>query len=816
MNTSPDVVLHLSHAGVSLVVDARDGSLPSVVHWGAQLGDLDDAALIGLVDAGVPVVGSNNVDTPPRIALLPEHHTGWTGRPGISGSADGRGWSPRFTTTAIEWDGAPVDGAVSAGAGCVVFHAVDDAGALSLQIDLELLASGLIRSRATLTNLQDDRFAVDEVSLAFPLPAEATEILDFTGQHNYERLPQRGPMRAGIHLRENRRGRTGADSAYVLHAGVPGFGFAAGRTWAVHTAWSGNHRHYAERVYTGEQVLGGGEVLLPGEMILARGESYETPWIYGAYGDGLDAIAHRFHDHLRALGADRPAERPVTLNVWEAVYFRHDAAELIALADQAAQIGIERFVLDDGWFGDRRTDRAGLGDWIVAKDVWPDGLHPLVDHVHAKGMQFGLWFEPEMINLDSDLARRHPEWIMAARDELPVESRAQHVLNLAAPGAYEHVKGQMLALLDEYRIDYIKWDHNRDLTEAGDRTRGGRPVVHEQTLAFYRLLRELKQAHPGLEIESCSSGGGRVDLGVLELTDRIWVSDNSDPHDRQSMMRWSAQLAPPSTWARISPRTARTRPDGVSICRSGRAPRSSATSASSGTSARRRMPSSSSWPDGSPSTKSIGRCCWAVTSCVSTPRIRASSSTAWSPRTTQRRSTRPRCSTRPTPSRRPASRCAAWTRTAPTGSPRCSSGRCRPGSSRRHGGAYRATLRRSRRRSTGTGPSAPTSATPERASAGTCWRSSASPHPACTPIRPSCTASSRWIDRQGPTGRAHAIGRDRSLPPDGCDPGRSALRVCYFTEPAVSPRTKNRCRAKKITSGTTRVMNDPAATRCQP
>ncbi len=160
-------------------------------------------------------------------------------------------------------------------------------------------------------------------------------------------------------------------------------------------------------------------------------------------------------------------------------------------------------------------------------------------------MQFGLWFEPEMINLDSDLARRHPEWIMAARDELPVESRAQHVLNLAAPGAYAHVKGQMLALLDEYAIDYIKWDHNRDLTEAGDRGHGGRPVVHEQTLAFYRLLRELKEAHPTLEIESCSSGGGRVDLGVLELTDRIWVSDNSDPHDRQSMMRWTAQLAPP-------------------------------------------------------------------------------------------------------------------------------------------------------------------------------------------------------------------------------------------------------------------------------
>lgn len=545
MSTPPDALIHLAHAGVSLVVDARAGALPAIVHWGEQLEEFDETALASLSDATVPVVGSNNVDTPPRVALLPEHHTGWTGRPGISGSAQGRGWSPLFRTTALTLDGARVDGFVQADAGLLVFDAVDDRGELSLRLELELLDSGLIRARAALRNERDAAYTVDDVSLAFPLPAEATELLDFTGQHNYERFPQRGPLRAGIHLRENRRGRTGADSAFVLHAGEAGFGFEKGRVWAVHTAWSGNHRHYAERVYTGEQVLGGGEVLLSGEVVLQTAEQYVTPWVYGSYGDGLDEVAHRFHDHLRAVGSGRPAERPVTLNVWEAVYFRHDAGELIALADKAADIGIERFVLDDGWFGARRTDRAGLGDWVVASDVWPDGLHPLVDHVRAKGMQFGLWFEPEMINLDSDLARRHPEWIMAARDELPVESRAQHVLNLAAPGAYQHVKTQMLALLDEYPIDYIKWDHNRDLTEAGDREHGGRPVVHAQTLAFYRLLRQLKDAHPGLEIESCSSGGGRVDLGVLELTDRIWVSDNSDPHDRQSMMRWSVQLAPP-------------------------------------------------------------------------------------------------------------------------------------------------------------------------------------------------------------------------------------------------------------------------------
>jgi alpha-galactosidase len=426
-----------------------------------------------------------------------------------------------------------------------VFDAIDDSNRLALRIELDLLESGLLRVRAAVRNEGGAPYGLDDLSLALPIPAHATELLDFTGQHNGERAPQRGTLHDGIHLRENRRGRTGADSAFVLHAGVPGFGFAEGSVWAVHTAWSGNHRHYAERVYTGEAVLGGGEVLLPGEVVLERGDEYTSPWLYGAFGEGLDAAARRFHAHLRS-GARAPStERPVTLNVWEAVYFRHDARELIALADRAAGVGVERFVLDDGWFGGRRTDRAGLGDWTVSPDVWPDGLHPLVDHVRSRGMQFGLWFEPEMVNLDSDLARAHPEWIMAARDELPVESRFQHVLDIAHPGAYEHVKGQMLAILDEYPIDYIKWDHNRDLIEAGDRTAGGRPAVHAQTLAFYRLLEELRAAHPRLEIESCSSGGGRVDLGVLALADRVWVSDNSDPHDRQTMMRWTAQLVPP-------------------------------------------------------------------------------------------------------------------------------------------------------------------------------------------------------------------------------------------------------------------------------
>jgi alpha-galactosidase len=538
-------VVAMTAAGVTVLVDAAGPGLPVVAYWGPELPGLDAAQAGAVLRAAVPVLGSNSLDVPTRVAVLPSHAAGWTGRPGISGSAAGAAWSPSFTIKTLEAYGEPARDFTAGGAGRVVATATDDSGRLDVTVELELLDAGVLRGRATVANRANDPYVLNDLVLSFPIPAEATELLDFGGRHNLERVPQRTPLRTGVHLREGRKGRTGADSAYVLHAGTPGFGFASGRVWAVHTAFSGNHTHYAERLYGGEQRLGGGELLLPGEIRLASGESYRAPWVYAAYGEGLDEIARRFHRFLRARPRPVDTRRPVTLNVWEAVYFDHDLDRLTDLAERAAKIGVERYVLDDGWFGSRRDDTSGLGDWTVSPDVWPRGLHPLVDRVRELGMQFGLWFEPEMVNPDSDLARAHPDWIMAARAEWPVESRHQQVLNLGIPAAYEHVKGQILALLDEYPIDYVKWDHNRDLVEAGSQPDGGRPGVHAQTLAFYRLLDEIRAAHPGLEIESCSSGGARVDLEVLQRADRIWVSDNIDPHDRQHMLRWTTQLVPP-------------------------------------------------------------------------------------------------------------------------------------------------------------------------------------------------------------------------------------------------------------------------------
>jgi alpha-galactosidase len=382
-----------------------------------------------------------------------------------------------------------------------------------------------------------------------PLPREAGEVLDLTGRWCRERAPQRQDLSMGTRMRASRRGRTGHDATLLLTAGTPGFGFRHGEVWGVHTAWSGDHVHLAERLPEGaghaDAVLAGGELLHPGEVRLARGESYSTPWVFLSWSDqGLDGMSSRIHRWLRARPGHPSSPRPVVLNTWEAVYFDHDLDKLRRLADTAARIGAERFVLDDGWFRGRRDDTAGLGDWTVDTGVWPDGLHPLFDHVRSLGMEVGLWVEPEMANPDSDLLRAHPEWVLAAEGRLPPPSRSQQLLDLSRPEAFRYVFEHLDALVTEYRPDYLKWDHNRDLLEPVHAPTGA-AGTHRQTLAVYALLDRLRERHPGLEIESCSSGGGRVDLGVLERTDRVWASDCNDPLERLALQRWTSLLLPP-------------------------------------------------------------------------------------------------------------------------------------------------------------------------------------------------------------------------------------------------------------------------------
>ncbi|MBA8807264.1 alpha-galactosidase [Promicromonospora sukumoe] len=536
----------LRAAGVSLVLDLV-GAVPQVLHWGEDLGELGPEGVGALRATGVTARVANSPETPRALTLLPVERDAWSGLPGIEGHRGGTATTPR--PELVEASVVVPDGGVG---GVVRLNLREPVADLALAAEVELEATGVLRVRWTVTagEAAGEVYDLSHVTALLPLPARAVEVLDFSGRWSRERQPQRLPLVDGAHVREVRRGKPGVDSPYLLAVGTPGFGNRSGEVWAAHVAWSGDQRWIAQRLHEGAgahaAVLGGGELLRSGEVRLAARESYTAPDVLFAWSDaGLDGIADRFHRRTRAR-RPRTGPQPLVLNTWEAVYFDHDLARLGELVDRAARIGVERIVLDDGWFRGRRDDTAGLGDWQVEAAVWPDGLDPFVNRVRQAGMEFGLWFEPEMVSLDSDLAREHPEWLLAPSAGVGTSFRNQYVLDVAHPGAYAYLLDAISAVVERYGVDYIKWDHNRDLLEAVVRDGAGdRPGVRRQTLALYALLDELRERHPALEIESCAAGGGRVDLGILDHTDRVWASDCNDPVERQQIQRWTEVLLPP-------------------------------------------------------------------------------------------------------------------------------------------------------------------------------------------------------------------------------------------------------------------------------
>jgi alpha-galactosidase len=530
--------------------------LPRVLHWGADLGDLDlDADGADLLRALRPPSPNGGFDLAPPLTLLPTEADGWSGIPGLAGHRAGAAVHPVLRlldpVTVVHFPG---------GGGEVVARAGDDACGIEVETALRLDAHGVVTVDASITSTAPGIYDVGALRLSLPLPATATEVLDTTGRWCREATPQRRELQQGTWWRPTRRGRTGHDGPLFFAAGAAGFEFRRGEVWAVHLAWSGDAEYLVERLPEGSggqgAVLAVAELLRPGEVRLAAGETYRTPTaLYSWSRSGLDGVAQRWHRWQRARPGHPVEPRPVILNTWEAVYLDHDLDRLQHLADVAAQVGVERFVLDDGWFRHRRSVTAGLGDWYVDEIVWPQGLHPLVQHVRKLGMQVGVWVEPEMVNLDSDIGRAHPDWVLRSDGgQLPPQWRFQQVLDLTNPQAWDYLLERLDALVVEYEPEFLKWDHNRDLHAAGPGAR-----VHDQTLALYALLDALRARHPRLEIESCASGGGRVDLGILARTDRVWTSDCNDALERQHIQRWTAQLlAPELLGAHVGPPSSHT------------------------------------------------------------------------------------------------------------------------------------------------------------------------------------------------------------------------------------------------------------------
>jgi alpha-galactosidase len=368
------------------------------------------------------------------------------------------------------------------------------------------------------------------------LPGGATELTTVTGTWAREFTSQRERLTIGTRILESRSLQTGHSTNPFFMINQPGQAWEASGT--VHfgqLAYSGSWQIAFEQLPTWHVRIHGGYNPFDDQLLLAPGERHITPaWVIGVCPDGWGGASRRMHAFARERvlphSPQAPRLRPVLYNSWEAVYFNLNHEGQAALASKAAAMGVELFCVDDGWFGERRSDHAGLGDWFIREDAFPEGLEPLVAEVQRLGMKFGLWVEPEMVNPDSDLYRRHPDWVLHFPGRPRTESRNQLILDFGREEVVEYIFGLLDTLVTRYSISFFKWDMNRLATEPG--SVAGKAIWRKHVAGVYSLMDRLRSRHPALDIQSCSGGGGRVDLGILGRTDQVWVSDNTDAFDR--------------------------------------------------------------------------------------------------------------------------------------------------------------------------------------------------------------------------------------------------------------------------------------------
>lgn len=574
------VLLHrVQGRSLELAFEIPPGAIPQWRYFGPAAAGAQGAAPDGVLahaagpwpqQAGRPLPPAT-LDGDPPLSVLPVHGFGWFGQPALAGGRPASGIKAHMAHTAHiaqasatavpstmpldvdggdrDWSqGFQLDDLQQPDPGCLRVRLVDSCAGLAVTLSYSFAArSDVLVAWADVENLEPAPFRLDWLAaLTWPVPAEAKQLICFGGRWTLEFQQAREQLGVGTWRRDNRRGRTSHDSFPGLIVGQS-LDEDAAAVFGAHLGWSGNHTLLIEPLTDGRRQAQLGEWLAPGEVVLAGGEHYRSPPAYLSFSAlGLNGLSANFHDHLRrhvlAWPGGTMAPRPVHLNTWEAVYFDHDLDGLKELASAAAQLGVERFVLDDGWFHRRDNDRAALGDWWPDARKYPDGLAPLIDHVSGLGMQFGLWVEPEMVNPDSDLYRAHPDWALQLDGRAAVTGRNQLVLDLGQAAVSGYLFDRLDQLLRAGSIGYLKWDMNRDLAGAGHH---GVAAYRRQTLALYALMARLRSAHPQVEIESCASGGGRADYGVLAHTHRIWTSDCNDALTRIDIQRGFLRFFPP-------------------------------------------------------------------------------------------------------------------------------------------------------------------------------------------------------------------------------------------------------------------------------
>ena len=413
----------------------------------------------------------------------------------------------------------------------------------------------VITRSAVLTNDSKETVTVERLmSLMLDLDAGAYTLSTFNGAWAREMCRRETPLRAGKHVSTAAGGVSSnrANPFFMLHA--PHTTEDEGWVYAFNLVYSGNHMEAAEvspfgklRVMTGIHPEGFSWMLPPGE-------SFHTPEAVMTFSkagfNGMSQSMHRFvREHIvRGEWKNRP--RPILLNSWEAAYFKINEKKLLSLAKAGKEVGIELFVMDDGWFGDREDDTKALGDWEVNTKKLPHGLKGLADKVSALGLQFGLWVEPEMVNVDSSLYRDHPDWAMDIPGHLHSEGRNQRFLDLTRTEVQDHIISAMSRVFGSAKISYVKWDMNRSMTDIYSKAlppeRQGE-TAHRYVLGLYRVMKTLTERFPHILFEGCASGGNRFDLGILSYFPQIWASDDSDAVARTEIQTGYSYGYPMST-----------------------------------------------------------------------------------------------------------------------------------------------------------------------------------------------------------------------------------------------------------------------------
>lgn len=445
----------------------------------------------------------------------------------------------------------------------LVLRLKDDHYELRVDVRYKVMAEhDLIERHVRVTNGEALPVRIEQVMAAIwsvqRLPAY--RLTHVTGRWAGEFQLRRTVLSEGKKTLESRRGFTGphANPWFALDDG--GAGEEAGDVWFGALGWSGNWKIVAEKTTFGHVRIAGGVNDFDGAFELAPGESYTSPVFVGGFtAGGFGEMSRLLHRYEREHVLPTRKLRKVLYNSWEATEFAVTAEGQKALARQAARLGVERFVVDDGWFGQRHSDRAGLGDWYVNPEKFPNGLKELIDEVKSLGMEFGLWVEPESVNPDSELYRQHPEWTYQFPTRTGTQLRNQLLLNLGLPEVKRFVLDFMTDLLSTHDIRFIKWDMNRTVTEPGAlplEDHSGESVWLRHVWHLYEIWAELRARFPHVEFETCAGGGSRIDLGMLRFADQAWISDNTDARDRLAIQEGFSYAYAPAVmmcWVTESP-----------------------------------------------------------------------------------------------------------------------------------------------------------------------------------------------------------------------------------------------------------------------